>query len=157
MIKIFRFAQVLALGAWVGSIIYFSVVVAPGAFRVLSTGDQAGRLVGFTLGGLHDMGVIAAIVYLVAAVVLGRSIGALVQPAAIGVVLMLLLTLVSQQFVIPRMDGLRAQMGSVEGTPGGNPLRAQFDRLHGVSVELEGGVLLIGVAALFLTVRDSPI
>src|SRR5580693_1435134 len=112
-----RFLQVFALGAWVGSIIYFSAVVAQGAFRTLPSVDDAGRLVGFTLGGLHYMGVIAAVIYLVASVALGRSLSgmakALGQPAAIGVILMLAMTLISQRIVIPRMDVLRAQMGSV--------------------------------------------
>jgi len=36
-----------------------------------------------------------------------------------------------------------------------SPLRAEFDRLHGVSVKLEGATLLIGFASLFLTVRSS--
>jgi hypothetical protein len=70
---------------------------------------------------------------------------------------MLLMTLASQRMVIPRMDVLRAQMGSVQATVGTNPLRAEFDRLHGVSVNLEGAVLLIGIASLFLTVRSKPL
>ena len=152
MSGILRFLQVFALGTWVGSILYFSAVVAQAAFRVLSSADEAGRLVGFTLGGLHTLGVIAAVVYLVASLALARSFGALARPAAIGVILMLLLTLGSQRIVIPRMDGLRAKMGSVEQTPPSNPLRAEFDRLHGISVDIEGAVLLIGIAALFLTV-----
>src|ERR1700690_3882338 len=153
MTNLFRFLQVFALGAWVGSIIYFSAVVAQGAFRTLPTADDAGRLVGFTLGGLHSMGVICAVVYLVASLALGRSLKVLAQPAAIGVILMLILTLFSQRIVIPRMDVLRAQMGSVAATAAGDPLRTEFDKLHGVSVKIEGGVLLIGIAALFLTVR----
>jgi hypothetical protein len=152
-----RFLQVFALGAWVGSIIYFAAVVAQGAFRVLPTIDDAGRLVGFTLGGLHYMGVIAAVVYLVASVALGRSFVALVKPGPIGVILMLLMTLGSQRIVTPRMDALRAQMGSVQATASTDPLRAEFDRLHGVSVNLEGAVLLIGIASLFLTVRSKPL
>jgi hypothetical protein len=152
-----RFLQVFALGAWVGSIIYFSAVVTQGAFRVLANIDEAGRLVGFTLGGLHWLGVIAAVVYLVASMALGRSLKALVRPAAIGVLLMLVLTLVSQRIVIPRMDVLREQMGSVEATATGNPLRAEFDRLHSASVNLEGAVLLVGIASLFLTVRSRPL
>jgi hypothetical protein len=150
-----RFLQMLALGAWVGSIIYFSAVVTQGAFRVLPTLDDAGRLVGFTLDGLHWLGVIAAVIYLLATLALARSVTALARPAALGVLSMLLLTLVSQRIVIPRMDVLSAQMGSVAATGAGNPLRVEFDRLHGISVNLEAAVLLIGIAALFLTVRSK--
>jgi Domain of unknown function (DUF4149) len=154
MRNIFQFVRVFALGTWVGSIIYFVAVVTRGAFAVLAR-DQAGLLVGFTLGGLHQLGVIAAVVYLVAALALGRSLKALVRPAALGVILMLLLTLASQRIVIPRMDELRTRMVSVDATPASDPLRAEFDRLHGISVDLEGAVLLIGLVALFLTVREQ--
>ncbi|HEY4709530.1 MAG TPA: DUF4149 domain-containing protein [Candidatus Acidoferrales bacterium] len=153
MSHILRFFQVFALGTWVGSILYFVVVVTRGAFAVL-TRDEAGLLVGFTLSGLHRLGIIAALVYLVAAIGLGSSMRALVRPAALGVGLMLLLTLASQRIVIPRMDVLRTQAGSIDGTPAGDPRRAEFDRLHGISVDLEGGVLVIGLVALFQTVRS---
>jgi uncharacterized membrane protein len=68
MTNILRFVQVFALGAWVGSIFYFSAAVAPGAFRVLSNQDQAGALVQFTLGRLHTLGMVAALLYLFASV-----------------------------------------------------------------------------------------
>ncbi len=151
--SILRFLRFLALGTWVGSIIDFVAVVTRGAFEVL-TRDQAGLMVGFTLAGLHELGVIAAVVYLVAALGAARSWRALVRPAALGVILMLLLTLASQRIVIPRMDVLRTEMVSVDATPASDPRRAEFDRLHGISVDLEGGVLLIGLVALFLTTRE---
>jgi hypothetical protein len=53
------------------------------------------------------------------------------------------------------MDALRAQMGSVDAMPAGNPLRAAFDRLHQYSVWLESVVLFSGLAALFLTARQK--
>ncbi len=153
MSHILRFLQVFALGTWVGSIVYFVVVVTRGAFALLAR-DQAGLLVGMTLGGLHRLGVIAAVVYLVAAVGLGNPTRALVRPAALCVTLMLLLTLVSQRIVISRMDVLRAQVVSIEATHASDPRRTEFDRLHGISADLEGGVLVVGLVALFLTVRS---
>ena len=157
MTNVLRFIQVFALGTWVGSIFYFSAAVAPGAFRVLPNQDQVGALVQFTLGRLHTLGVVAALLYLFASVGLAQSFRGLVRPAAIGVVLMLVLTVASQNFVTPRMRELRTQMGSVVATPASDPLREEFDRLHGISVKLEGTVLLIGFAALFLTVREMVV
>jgi len=149
-----RFLRVFALGTWVGSIIYFSSVVTQGAFALLSR-NQAGALVGYTLGGLHWTGVIAAIIFLAASVALVRSPKALLRPEVLGTILMLLLTLASQRVVIPRMDALRAQMGSVDATPPSSPARAEFDRLHSASVDLEGAVLLLGIVSLFLTAKDN--
>jgi Domain of unknown function (DUF4149) len=153
MAIILRFVRMLALGAWVGAIVYFAAVVTQGAFAVLSSRDEAGLLVGFTLGGLHLMGVIAAAVFVAASVALTKSLRAFVEPAVLGVILMAALTIVSQDYVIPKMTVLRSQMGSVDATPASDPRRAEFDKLHSVSVDIEGGVLIIGLISLFLAVR----
>ncbi len=150
-----RFLQVLALAGWTGAIVYFAAVVTVGAFAVLPNQDLAGEIVGYTIGGLHDFGIVAAVIYLIAAILLRRSLAAFARPAAIGVVLMLLLTLASQRIVIPRMNALRAGMGSVAATAAANPLRVRFDRLHGISVDFEVAILLIGLFALYLTVREA--
>jgi uncharacterized membrane protein len=157
MSNFLRFFQIFALGTWIGAIIFLSFVVAPGVFATLSNRDQAGSVVGLALGRLHHLGVIAAVIYLLGGVALARSPRALVQPAAVLVIVMALLTAYSQHRVTSRMAGLRKQMVSVDATPRDNPLRVEFDRLHRVSVGLEGSVLLFGLAALFLTVRQRPL
>jgi uncharacterized membrane protein len=158
--NILRFVQVFALGTWVGSIFYFSAAVAPAAFRVLQNQDQAGLLVEFTLGRLHTLGVVAGVMFLLASAILVKSASgagkSLLLPA-IGVAVMLVLTLISQHIVIRRMMSLRRQMVSVAATPKDNPLRVEFDRLHQWSVRIEGTVLLTGFGALFLTVRSRPV
>lgn len=156
MIRILRFAKVLALGAWIGAIIYFAAVVTRGAFAVLPNRDQAGLLVGFTLGGLHVMGLIAALVFVVASVAIGKSLRTLVDAAVLIVILMAVLTIASQGYVIPRMNLLRAQISSVDATPATDTRRAQFDRLHTASVDIESGILVAGLIALFLTAREKP-
>ena len=150
-----RFLQFFSLGMWVGDILYFSFVVAPGAFSVLPTKDLAGTLVNYSLARLHLIGIVAGVVYLAAAALTGKSVGALAEPAAILVFVMVVLTMASQYGVIPRMEALRLQMGSVDATPAGNPLRVSFDRLHQYSVWLESAVLLSGLVALFLTARQK--
>jgi len=159
MSNILRFVQIFALGTWVGSIFYFSAAVAPAAFRVLQSQDQAGLLVEFTFRRLHTLGVVTGVVFLFASAILAMSASgsgkSLLLPA-IGVAVMLILTIISQHVVIRRMMNLRRQMVSVAGTPTDNPLRVEFDRLHQWSVRIEGAVLLIGFGALFLTVRSKP-
>ena len=155
MTNILRFIQVFALGTWVGSIFYFSAAVAPAAFRVLQSQDQAGLLVEFTLRRLHTLGVAAAVLFLFASAILAMAASgsgkSLLLPVA-GVVLMLILTIISQHVVIRRMTFLRSQMVSVAATPPENPFRVEFNRLHRISVQLEGATLLIGFASLYLTV-----
>jgi hypothetical protein len=153
MTSTLRFVEILALGTWVGGIIFLSFVVAPGAFGVLGSRDQAGTMVGFALGRLHWIGIVAGLIYVLALVVERRSIAAIARPAAILVVLMIALTFYSQKFVTSRLTGLRREMVSVDATPRDNPLRVEFDGLHQWSVRIEGAVLLLGLAGLFLTVR----
>ncbi len=157
MSTLLRYLQFLSLGTWLGSILYLSFVVAPGAFSTLGSRDQAGAVVGMALGRLHVLGLVAGMIFLASRVALARSLSALVAPAALAVVLMLVLTLVSQYGVAPRMAQLRAEMVSVDRTPEDHPLRLQFNRWHRVSVRLEVVVLLAGLAALFLVVREKPL
>jgi hypothetical protein len=154
MTSTLRFIEILALGTWVGGIIFLSFVVAPGAFGVLGSRDQAGTMVGFALGRLHWIGIVAGLIYVLALVVERRSIAAIARPAAILVVLMIALTFYSQKFVTSRLAGLRREMVSVDATPRDNPLRVEFDSLHQWSVRIEGAVLFLGLVGLFLTVRD---
>jgi Domain of unknown function (DUF4149) len=157
MTTLVRFLQFFTLGTWVGSILFFGAVVAPAAFTVLSSQDQAGALVGVSLGRLHLFGMLAGIVYLLATAAGTRSFAALLRPASLLVVLMIVLTFVSQHWVTGAMDALRAEMGSIEATPATNPLHVSFDRLHGISVGLEMAVLVSGIAALVLTSRKPAL
>ncbi len=155
MAATFRFLQFFSLGTWVGSILYLSFVIAPGAFSLLPSRDLAGAMVGYSLTWLHTIGIAAGVIYLVATAAGGKSFGALASPAALLVLAMILLTMTSQFGVTPRMAELRLQMGSVDATPATDPLRVAFDRLHQYSVWLESAVLLSGLAALFLTARQK--
>ena len=148
-----RFLQFLSLGIWIGSVLFFGAVVAPAVFTVVSDADQAGSIIGLTLGRMHLMGLVAGVVYLIATAVGEHSPKALLRPAPLLVLLMMLLTFLSQFWVIGTMDALRAQMGSVAATPATNALRARFDHLHTLSVRLEMGVLAAGLIALALTSR----
>jgi uncharacterized membrane protein len=149
-----RTIEFLGLSLWLGSDVFLSFVVAPGAFSVLASRDQAGAIVGFALWRMHFIGVVCGAVVLLSRLLRTRSIGSLAAPAALCVVLMILLTVVSQHTVSPKMAVLRAQMGSIQATAAESPLLAEFSRLHSISVTLESGVLLSGFAAMFLMVRE---
>jgi uncharacterized membrane protein len=154
MSSILRTLEFLALALWLGSDVFLSFVVAPGAFRVLRSRDVAGAMVGFALGRMHLLGVICGIVLLLARVARTRTFASFVAPVALCVVLMIALTVASQAAVSPRMAMLRVQMGSIQATAQDSPLLAEFARLHRISVSLEGGVLLAGMAAMFFMVRE---
>ena len=149
-----RTIEFLCLGLWLGSDVFLSFVVAPGAFRVLGSRDAAGAMVGFALGRMHLLGVICGVVFLLARLARMRTFASFVAPVALCAVLMIALTVASQVGVSPRMAVLRVQMGSIQATAEDSPLLAEFSRLHRISVSLESGVLLAGFAALFLLVRE---
>jgi hypothetical protein len=149
--------EFLGLGYWLGSDGFLSFVVAPGAFSVLASRDQAGAIVGYSLGRMHCMGIVCGVVILLVRVLRIRSLSALVAPAALCVVLMIILTVISQVAVSPKMAVLRVQMGSIEATVAGNPLLAEFARLHTISVALESGVLLAGMGAMVWMVKDAAV
>jgi uncharacterized membrane protein len=157
MFTVLRTLEFLCLGLWLGSDVFLSFVVAPGAFRILGSRDAAGAMVGFALGRMHLLGVICGVVFFLFRMTRMRNIASFVAPAALCVALMIALTVASQVAVSPRMAVLRVQMGSIQATPQDSPLLAEFSRLHRVSVSLESGVLLAGLAALFFLVRETAI
>lgn len=146
--------MLLSLIVWVGGLIFFPVV-AQAAFSVLPSRHLAGLVVGRSLGILHWMGIASAVVFLASSILHNRlTSGATHLFAARNVLicLMLALTLISQFGVIPRMDTLRAQIpGEIDSVPADNPTRMQFDALHVWSTRLEGGVLLLGLVAAYMT------
>ena len=155
MSNIFRALEFLGLSVWLGSDIFLSFVVAPGAFRVLTPNrDQAGAVVGFALTKMHLIGIACGVVALLVRLIRTKAAASVVAPAALCLMLMIALTAISQYTVSAKMAVLRAQMGSIQATAADSPLLAEFSRLHRISVSLESGVLLAGFAAMFLMVRE---
>lgn len=155
MTSILRTVEFLALSVWLGSDVFLSFVVAPGAFRVLAPNrDQAGAVVGFSLTRMHLGGIALGIVFLLVRLVRTRSFASFVTPAAICVALMIALTAISQFTLSAKMAALRVQMGSIQATSADSPLLAEFSRLHRASVSLESGVLLAAIAAIYFLVRE---
>ena len=152
-----RFLEFLGLGFWLGSDVFLSFVVAPGAFHILASRDQAGAIVGYSLTRMHIGGILCGVVFLLARLLRTRIFASYVSTTALCVVAMIASTAISQYTVSARMAALRVQMGSIQGTEPGSPLLAEFTRLHGISVALESGVLLAGFAAMYLLVREVSV
>jgi len=152
-----RTIEFLGLSLWLGSDVFLSFVVAPGAFRVLASRDQAGAMVGFALWWMHMIGIVCGIAILLARALRTRAFSSLAAPAALCVVLMIGLTVVSQHAVSPKMAELRTQMGSIQATAADSPLLAEFSKLHRISVSLESGVLLAGLTAMYLMVKELAV
>ena len=158
MLFFLRLLQTVSLTFWVGGIAFFSFFVAPSAFSALPSRHLAGTLVSLVLTRLHQLGMVAGILFLASGMVLSTMAPAaprVLSPRHLLVVLMLVLTITSQWMVSPRMVALRSAMVSIDATPADNPLRIEFNRLHRWSVWLEAGTLLLGLAALFMHLKKT--
>jgi len=152
--SILRFLMLLSLVVWIGGLIFFAFVLAPTAFQVLPNTHLAGNVVGRSLGKLHGLAIISGIVFLITSLLYSRLTEGTAHVFAFRhllIVVMLALTLLSQFWIIPRMDSLRASVGDFAAVPLDNPARVQFDALHVWSTRVEGAVLVLGLLAVYLT------
>ena len=148
-----RFLMFLSLVVWIGGIIFFAIM-APTVFHLLPTRLLAGTLVGNLLTKLHWIAIISGIVFLASSLFYSRLTDGTAHVFAMRhvlICLMLALTLVSQFGITPRMITLRAEVRSFDSTTLDNPARVQFDTLHVWSTRAEIAVLLLGLAAIWLT------
>jgi hypothetical protein len=137
------------LAAWIGAAALVATVVAPAAFAVLPTRALAGALVGRVLPVIFVGGMLAGL----GAAALGWQAAPTMPRARLVLPLLAALACAAAQFGVgPRIQRLRAEMGpSIEALPTDDPRRAQFGRLHGVSVAFMGVGMLAAGAALVLT------
>lgn len=150
--------MLLALAIWLGGLIFFSFVVAPTVFApgVLPSRDLAGNVVNRSLGILHTMGLVCGVIFLITSITYSKFTAASAPPLApvhVLVYLMLILTLVAQFGVAPKMAALRADMGVIDTISQTAPRRLEFNRLHHWSTRLGGSILFLGLGVLFLTAR----
>jgi len=154
--------MLLSLVVWLGGLIFFAFVLAPTAFSpgLLPTRHMAGSIVGRSLDRLHYIAIVSGIIFLVGSMRYNRMASGNARPLAarhILILLMLLLTVISQFAISPKMHAIRAEVGVIDGgidnVPPDNPLRMEFDRLHMWSEKFEVAVLLLGLVALYTTAQ----
>ena len=153
-----RFLMLLSLVVWLGGIIFLAFVEAPTAFTpgLLPPRHMAGSIVGHSLDLLHYMAIASGIVFLIASMLLSRLSTGDARPLAarhLLIVLMLMLTVISQFAISPKMHALRAEVGVIDNVPLDNPLRHEFDRLHVWSEKFEEAILLLGLVAIYTTAQ----
>ena len=153
-----RFFMLLSLVVWIGGIIFFAFVVAPTVFRpgILPSHQLAGNVVNRSLSLLHGMAIACGIVFAVTSMVNSVAVNGSAEPFALRhllVYLMIILTLISMFAVGAKMQVLRQQMVMIDEVPQDDARRVEFNRLHVWSTRLEGTVLVLGLALLYLTAR----
>jgi Domain of unknown function (DUF4149) len=149
------FLMLLALVVWLGALIFFPVVAAT-AFSGLPSSHMAGIVVRGSLLNLHCMGFGCGAMFLICSLIYNRAV--LGRARALGfshvlIMLMLVLTAVSQFRIIPRLEALRVSAGEISLLAPGDPIRVQFAALHVWSTRVEVAVLVLGIVVLYLTSR----
>lgn len=151
----------LLLLLWAGACLGFGAM-APILFAKLPSRDLAGQIAGAMVHRLDTLAWFAFIVPLVMSYG-GRWIGELDEgplgPAklwALAMMVPILLTLISNNLVSPRLAELRLQMGGpIEGFALDHPLRAIYERNHKVS-NIAFFTRIALALALGLSVRHLP-
>jgi uncharacterized membrane protein len=154
--SVVRFFMLLSLVCWIGGIIFFAFVMAPSAFAVLPSRELAGRIVNRTLPMLHWIGLVSGLVFLLTSMGYSLAVNGSAQPFAprhVLVYAMIALVLVSHFAVGSKMMVLRRDMGDIDLVSKDDARRVEFNRLHHWSTRIEGTILLMGLAVLFLTAR----
>lgn len=145
-----RSLRLIVIALWLGAIVYFAAAVAPNVFAVLTPqiGGRAlaGDIVSRALALLHYFGFGCALIFLLV------GVRRLTSAANALVLVMLVLTGISQFMITPRMHAIRAR-GAIEGVAAGDPARRDFDFLHKLSTTTEGVILLLGIGALAIEGR----
>lgn len=139
----------LLLGGWVGSWMFFALVLARLAFRVLPSAEVAGHLISPALATLHWYGVFAGVAL--------AALAALLRRGRLHVVLPLVLAaacLGNELGITPQLAALR---DLAFGPDGNVESAAAYRRFHGISMAIFSAVLLGAIALVVLsTRRETP-
>jgi hypothetical protein len=143
------FLYLLSLVCWLGGMVFFSALVAPVVFKVLPLAE-AGKLQAVLFPRYYLLGYICGVIGLIGAIYLcaTRTPRVWWAMAAVALLIALGLTVYAGAVVRPRVDAIRTVSEEANPDPA---RRAEFDRLHHLSVLLNGAVMLLDVGALLAT------
>jgi uncharacterized membrane protein len=143
------FVYLLALVCWLGGMIFFSALAAPGIFNTLPLAD-AGKVVAGIFPRYYILGYVAGIIGVILAgyFAISRTPRLWWGFATMALAIALALTLYAGAVIRPRVDQIRTV--AEETNP--DPARKQeFQRLHRLAVSINGVVMLLNALALLST------
>lgn len=135
-----------AIGCWIGGIVFFSFFTAPTAFTVLPR-PEAGQLISTIFPRYYMLGYIVGTISLVLAIYFTAVRGPRIWWGGTAIVLAVALgiTFYAGTVILPRADAIRTVTESANPDPA---RKAEFDKLHRMSVILNGTVLILNIAAI---------
>ncbi len=155
---LFQFLLTLALSLWVGTIAFFSAVVAPTIFQAMDRA-AAGKLLAEVFPRYYRAGVVCGVSALLSVLVLflfesgSRGLRFL---QTLLVLVMLSSTLYAGWILEPRIHRLKEERVSAATPVARAEAQKRFDALHARSVQANLAVLAMGIAGLgSLAVRSG--
>ena len=148
---VFDSVYLIAMTAWVGSVLFFSFAVAPMIFRTLGA-EAGGKFVRALFPRYYMWGAISGAISLPCLVQVALSFpeyrGPWVGVQAVGIMIATLIMLYAGNSLTPKINAAR---------DAGPPGEVTFNRLHRRSVRLNGVVLVIGLGLLVaFSARPKP-
>nr|NIP19472.1 DUF4149 domain-containing protein [Xanthomonadales bacterium]NIX14258.1 DUF4149 domain-containing protein [Xanthomonadales bacterium] len=142
-----HFIYLASLVCWLGSIVFFSFIAAPVIFKSLDRGP-AGEVVGGIFPKYYGVGYVCSVFVLATLLSQVPEVSMLKT----GVLLfMMICNFVAGLGVHPRARQVKEQMRKTILPEDRAPLEERFRKLHAVSVQLNGAVLVAGLGLLWLT------
>jgi uncharacterized membrane protein len=135
MITVFRTVFILGLVIWVGTTLFLSLVVMPTLFMNMEP-SEAGTVAALLFPPYYVTGLVGGLVLLTAACFLAKRGGRGWRYAIAAVVVMFICQAYAHFAVRPQMVAIRGDESVV----------SEFQRLHKISVQLNGVVLIGGLA-----------
>jgi uncharacterized membrane protein len=151
-----KWVYLLTLAVWVGSIVFFSFVVAPTVFKTLKPEDAA-AVIRRIFSKYYAVGLVCAAVGIFCVGILAVDRAFAKWPAILSLLLLAAMggtDVWLRQAVMPQMNQLRDQRAKVLAS-GQEPVaeaESEWQALHRLSVQLNGAVLICGLALIFLVV-----
>ncbi len=129
----------LAVGTWVGAIIFQSAVVAPAVFADLDV-ESARRFLRTLFPRFYRLGLICGALILLGVATVAILAGGSERLAVVGIAALIMFVLEAiSLWMVPRLNAARDL---------GDAGRSRFERLHRISVALTVAILIIGIALL---------
>ena len=156
----------LLIAMWLGAALFFSAVVAPGAFAVMrsyhlaNASEMAGAVVNRNLSAVNISGfVIGLLLLLTVFLPLRNGLSRAFILETISLVVLVSATSVGQWVIAARLRALRVGLAiPIDQLPATDPQRASFNSLHAYSVRALGIAMIAAlVAFVCCAYRARPI
>ncbi|HVN63851.1 MAG TPA: DUF4149 domain-containing protein [Candidatus Binataceae bacterium] len=139
------FIFLLALGCWLGAMVFFPIFTAT-VFGNLAR-PEAGKVISAIFPRYYMIGYITGAISLGIAIYFSTARDARIWwgGSAVALAIALGASLYAGQILLPRVHAIRGVAEEANPDP---QLKAEFDRMHQLSVRLNGAVMILNLVAL---------